>query len=409
MSKNIGLILYPQIFKESKTLISDISNEFYSGLDSRYFVISEVLYLKLDIPILSLKISDHGVKYYKLTYLLKKNKLIKHFIYSLLILLNIQKKQRKINALKIIQLNQSKKNISYLCLRIDEIHRIDLDILTNAKIKIIIDIDDNHFSRSPEIKNFFTQLFFKICAAQIVKQIKMYSSAVFVSNENDISYLWDKYKINAFHIPNYLIDSDKFSDFLSPNKININTPKKNETQCLFVANLNYNPNFDGLIWLLEILKNYTDNRIITLESPIAMLTIVGLKPRDKMKLRVLEEHINYLNSKEFYQIQMVGFVENIKNIYGSSDLVLVPILSGLGTCVKTLEAISFNKPILTTTCGWRGLPLDFNNTRYPVISNNSEDWIYIINNFNQLNYNLDYRYIVNKYCKNAIVKTLNVE
>jgi hypothetical protein len=51
----------------------------------------------------------------------------------------------------------------------------------------------------------------------------------------------------------------------------------------------------------------------------------------------------------------LGRVENLRPLYAAARLVVVPLLEGTGVSIKTLEAITFGKPVLATAMGLRGL------------------------------------------------------
>lgn len=51
----------------------------------------------------------------------------------------------------------------------------------------------------------------------------------------------------------------------------------------------------------------------------------------------------------------LGRIENIKAAYDMADVVINPLLYGTGLKIKTIEALSFNKPLVTTSVGADGL------------------------------------------------------
>ena len=48
-------------------------------------------------------------------------------------------------------------------------------------------------------------------------------------------------------------------------------------------------------------------------------------------------------------------VENVGSFYARIGASIVPLLSGTGVSVKTLEAIAHGKPVVATSAGARGL------------------------------------------------------
>ncbi len=55
-------------------------------------------------------------------------------------------------------------------------------------------------------------------------------------------------------------------------------------------------------------------------------------------------------------VTMLGQVEDLDDVYRRTKVVIVPLFSGTGTSIKTLEAMAHGKPVVTTPCGVRGIP-----------------------------------------------------
>lgn len=54
-------------------------------------------------------------------------------------------------------------------------------------------------------------------------------------------------------------------------------------------------------------------------------------------------------------VRMLGFVENIDEFYNSADLVVSPVTIGTGINVKTVQAMAYGMPLLTTSWGSKGI------------------------------------------------------
>jgi len=54
-------------------------------------------------------------------------------------------------------------------------------------------------------------------------------------------------------------------------------------------------------------------------------------------------------------VKMLGFVEDIGDFYKDMDLILSPVTMGTGINVKTVQAMAYGMPLLTTECGAKGL------------------------------------------------------
>jgi glycosyltransferase involved in cell wall biosynthesis len=116
--------------------------------------------------------------------------------------------------------------------------------------------------------------------------------------------------------------------------------QKITNKLLFVGSLNYSPNDLGLQWFINsVLSKITQKyklQIIGSGSP--SIELVGL--------------VN--NSPN---IQFIGFVESLGPYYANSDIVVIPILTGSGTRLKALEAMSHQCAIISTSKGVEGLEI----------------------------------------------------
>ena len=54
-------------------------------------------------------------------------------------------------------------------------------------------------------------------------------------------------------------------------------------------------------------------------------------------------------------VRMHGFVTNIEKFYCEMDLIVSPVTMGTGINVKTVEAMAYGMPLLTTVCGSKGI------------------------------------------------------
>ena len=110
---------------------------------------------------------------------------------------------------------------------------------------------------------------------------------------------------------------------------------------LFVGSLDYKPNVEGLIWFIESVLSE-----IRFEYEFRIIGS-GLLSENLKKLIVNSESIRFL-----------GFVENLENDYYNADLVVIPILSGSGTRLKALEAMSYGCAIVSTLKGIEGIDIN---------------------------------------------------
>lgn len=107
---------------------------------------------------------------------------------------------------------------------------------------------------------------------------------------------------------------------------------------LFVGYLNYYPNRQGIAHFVESIFPQIKSAI-----PLVELRIVGDgKP----------EFLAYLNGKE--GVKAMGRVDDVASEYQQASVVVIPIYYGSGTCVKFVEALFMNRPVVSSLVGARG-------------------------------------------------------
>lgn len=130
---------------------------------------------------------------------------------------------------------------------------------------------------------------------------------------------------------------------------------------LFVGGARHSPNTDGLHWFLQEVWP-----VLRRDHPCLVLTIVGLG------------HENLSNRYE--GMDLVGYVSDgdLRALYCKSILAIVPIRYGAGTNGKTVEALAYGLPVVSTSVGLRGLP------QAPLLPNASDDPVSFKNSVTRL-------------------------
>jgi GT2 family glycosyltransferase len=108
---------------------------------------------------------------------------------------------------------------------------------------------------------------------------------------------------------------------------------------LFLGSFRHAPNAEALAWLVQ----HCFRRIIA-RRPDAKLTVIGSDPPPRHSMPDFGPNI-----------EILGFVEDIRSPLRESALFLCPILSGSGVRVKLLEAFAAGIPVVSTTIGAEGL------------------------------------------------------
>ncbi len=107
---------------------------------------------------------------------------------------------------------------------------------------------------------------------------------------------------------------------------------------LFLGSFRHLPNVEALQWFLqEVFPR------IRKEEPRARLVIVGSDPPPRHSLRDPEA------------IEMIGFVEDVREPLMRYSVFVCPILAGSGVRVKLLEAFAAGIPVVSTRVGAEGL------------------------------------------------------
>jgi glycosyltransferase involved in cell wall biosynthesis len=116
--------------------------------------------------------------------------------------------------------------------------------------------------------------------------------------------------------------------------------EKSKNNLLFVGSLNYSPNDIGLQWFISsVLPNISRNfKFQIIGSGTPSIELVGL-------------------IKNTPYVEFIGFVESLESYYSNADIVVIPILSGSGTRLKALEAMSHQCAIISTSKGVEGLEI----------------------------------------------------
>ena len=204
--------------------------------------------------------------------------------------------------------------------------------LLDFKSKLIIDIDDNPVTAYKRDRmsissnhgkgtlfQWYKALNLGIMSRRVLRGVK----CSFYSNPTEPPYNQSVFLHNVSLIK--ANSSGITIDF--PNRI------------LFVGWLDYLPNKNGILHFVE--KIFPT---IKANVPDVELIVIG-KTED-------QSFINYLNS--FEGIYAPGFVEDINEEYKKCRVIIIPIYQGSGTCIKFIEGMRVNRPIVSTPMGARG-------------------------------------------------------
>ncbi len=127
------------------------------------------------------------------------------------------------------------------------------------------------------------------------------------------------------------------TSFFAPRVQNTTAPT-----LVFTGSMDWMPNQDGILWFLnEIYPS------IQAQVPNLKLQVVGRKPPQT----ILDACAKYPG------VTATGWVDDIRDYLGDSDVCIVPLRVGSGTRLKIFEAMAMGKAIVSTTIGAEGLPV----------------------------------------------------
>jgi len=135
---------------------------------------------------------------------------------------------------------------------------------------------------------------------------------------------------------------------------------ENEPVFMFFGVLKYMPNIEALELIIEEVMP----RLIKKYDKKFKILICGSGISDDYKKQLTD-----LNPEHFIY---AGFVENIDEYTQSANIILNPVLSGGGIKTKIVEALGFNKNVVSTTTGAIGVDPNICGTKLRIVDDH--DW-----------------------------------
>ena len=158
-------------------------------------------------------------------------------------------------------------------------------------------------------------------------------SIVWLASAQDGSYLRKHIIQNIEERPNRIPLPD-LKDINNPNKSDI-------LRLLFVGTLNYPPNEEAILYLLNKIQPEIEKRL-----------------KRPWKLCVVGRHASPLLAQLLEDAARVEFfpdAERLETFYAAAQIIIVPLRSGGGTKLKSIEAFSYRRPLVSTRHGMRGI------------------------------------------------------
>jgi glycosyltransferase involved in cell wall biosynthesis len=156
--------------------------------------------------------------------------------------------------------------------------------------------------------------------------------ALFVTSGRDQSLIAkDMPNLPQFVIPNGVDTSYFQSRGIRPDPFSI----------VFTGVMHYVPNFEGMIYFLDEIFP-----IIKKKIPQAKVQVVGNAPPARLKAYQSDD------------INITGFVDDVRPYIDESSVFVVPLRMGSGTRLKVMEALSMQIPVVSTSIGCEGIEVE---------------------------------------------------
>jgi glycosyltransferase involved in cell wall biosynthesis len=165
--------------------------------------------------------------------------------------------------------------------------------------------------------------------------LRRFRLAIAVS-ERDAKQLRERYGLSRVETIATGVDLDYFT-FAEP----VIKPG-NEVRIVFTGSMDWQPNVDGMNFFLRDIWPKIAEAL-----PQATFTIVGRNPPADLVRRA-----------QGLKWTFTGFVDDIRSYVRDADIYVVPLRIGGGTRIKVYEAMASGCPVISTTLGVEGLPIE---------------------------------------------------
>lgn len=131
---------------------------------------------------------------------------------------------------------------------------------------------------------------------------------------------------------------DGYRAGIETSRYNYHAGDREPFTILFLGSFRHTPNQEALTWFVEQVLP-----LVLAEEPRARVLVVGSEPPPLSSFRHAEA------------VELVGFVEDVREPLARYSVFVCPILSGSGVRVKLLEAFAAGIPVVSTRLGAEGL------------------------------------------------------
>ncbi len=120
-------------------------------------------------------------------------------------------------------------------------------------------------------------------------------------------------------------------------------PQDAPPDLVFTGSMDWMPNEDGILW-------FTDSvlPLIHAERPDVTLTVVGRRPPPRIQALADRDP----------RLRVTGTVPDVRPWLERASVAIIPLRVGGGTRLKLYEALAMERPLVSTTIGAEGLPVE---------------------------------------------------
>lgn len=163
--------------------------------------------------------------------------------------------------------------------------------------------------------------------------LSRFDSVVAVS-DRDRDFFCDDYGIRNCQVIPTGVDTDFFS-YQQP---------LNSSQVVFCGSMDWMANIDGVEYFFDNVWSLIKDKV-----PNARMKVVGRAPPESLVRKI---------SSSAPEWEFTGFVDDVRDHISGSAAFVIPLRVGGGTRIKAFEAMAMGAPVVSTSIGIEGLPVE---------------------------------------------------